>query len=123
MAMSGEAALTDEQRERWSLAVDAAKGRIDPRYPDLDPWDRMTVAVSDRLAWLEAERTALIEENRRMREALVGTLLPLEALNSAVTWELAPSVKTEIAAAVTQGRAALSPSSHAAAGEASGEEK
>lgn len=49
----------------------------------------------------------MVEQRDTLGRALARTLLPLEALHAAATWELADAVKADIAEAVEQGRAAL----------------
>jgi hypothetical protein len=60
-------------------------------------------------AW-QASRRAAMEECRELREALVGALIPLEALNAdnslGAKWMCEP-LKAEVEAAIIMGRAAI----------------
>lgn len=49
----------------------------------------------------------LMAENERLKKTLVAAALPLEALHSAVQWELCVEIREAIAEAVEQIRAAL----------------
>jgi hypothetical protein len=71
--------------------------------------DRFTgMPIEVRVRSAAAEVAALLNaENTTLRAALVKAMVPLEGLNMAVDWELAPAVKATIADAVRVGRAAL----------------